>query len=371
MTPWKPKGKKRVAMPTTADNLKLVPRAAGAAARFPVELLRASRGRPCSTSTYLVTRKAHVWTSGYSTKALDGLMRRIPFASDTVAPDALQRVQQTWAGPAGELCAKGVTMVPDAFTADEVNQLVAFATDGPARLIHHDGSVSIGTFSDRSPDVVSVTLDMSFVLAQPAIQAMLARAMATSIAMARNRFWPTVHPPLLYWSCRTDRIPDTSTQQRLARQYHSDFDGISGLRLHVYLTDVDEQSGPMDYLPTSHRPGSIPRSTRRDVTDNIPESQVRQLFPDTSLMTITGPAGTSFMSDSNGLHRGNTPVSADRLFLVMPLQSGALAGAFHRRRRVPVADAGFADALHQHRPDLRLFEPALAGAPRFAIIAER
>lgn len=327
-------------------------------------MVGAYRGLPSSPLTYLAVRRAHVLTSGRSTTALTGALRGLPGTADAVDRDELDRLVGRWHAEVAALAEDGACQVADAFTAEERAALVEFATHGPAALTHSDGSTTTGTYRDRTPDVVSVRLDQSFVLTRPAVQALLARTMATEISMARFGMWPTVHPPILYWSCRSDATVDAPTEQRLARRYHSDFDGLGGLRLHVYLTDVDDGTAPMDYVRGSHTPGAIPRSLRRDVTDDISESDVGSLFPADARHTFLGPAGTSFMSDSNGLHRGNAPVSGDRLFLVMPVQSGSLAGAFNRVRQVPVVDDDLAMALRSRRPDLRLFEAAPIGASK-------
>lgn len=342
-------------------------RAALAALRLPVDFLRARRGSPSSAETYLVVRRLHVKTAGRSTTALATMFRRLPGTIDRVTADSYSAWQQD---AVDSLRADGLCAIPDVFTPSEVTELVEFARHGPASLLHSDGSRSNGTYHDRSADVVSVNLHQSFVLTRPAIQAMMARAMASSLAHLCNELRPTVHPPILYWSCRSESNLASSLEERLARRYHSDFDGLGGLRLHVYLTDVDDGAAPMDYVKTSHEPGAIPRSLRKDVTDDIAESAVRDLFPSECLHRFVGPAGTSFMSDSNGLHRGNTPTTSDRLFLVMPIQAGSFAGAFHRVRRVPVVDEEFGLALRAQRPDLRLFRPAETDSAKLAVIAD-
>lgn len=325
---------------------------------IPGDLKRSVRGTPTSPFTYLVTRRLHVRTAGWSSVALASMFRHLPGAPDAVDDLHHQQLAHTWAAQVATLNSDGVCRVPDAFTPDELEQLVAFATNGPASLSHADGTSSVGTYAQRGSDVTSVRVDQSFLLAQPAIQAMLARAMAADIATARSGMWSTVHPPILYWSCVSAAQPDEAMSQRLARRFHSDYDGLLGLRLHVYLTDVDGQSGPMDYVRKSHVRGALPGSLRRDATDEIPEAEVHRRFGADAVESVTGPAGTTFMSDSNGLHRGNAPVTADRLFLVMPVQAGSFAGAYNRVRRLPVVDDNLAIALRAKRPDLRLFAAA-------------
>lgn len=334
-----------------------------AAVGIPGDLLRSVRGSPTSSDTYLVTRRLHGRTAGRLSPALASMFRRMPGSVEAVDGLHHQQLAHTWAAQVAALNTDGVCRVPDAFTPAELEQLLAFATNAPALLTHADGTSSVGTYAQRGSNVTSVRVDASFVLAQPAVQAMLARAMAADIATARSGMWPTVHPPILYWSCVSAAQPDEAISQHLARRFHSDFDGLLGLRLHVYLTDVDGQSGPMDYVRKSHVRGALPsvvlrQALRRDTTDEIPEAEVRQRFGVDAVESVTGPAGTTFMSDSNGLHRGNAPVTGDRLFLVMALQAGSFAGAFNRVRRLPVVDDNLAIALRSKRPDLRLFVAA-------------
>jgi hypothetical protein len=61
-------------------------------------------------------------------------------------------------------------------------------------------------------------------------------------------------------------------------------------------------------------------------------------------------------------------VSADRLFLVMPVQAGSIAGAYNRIRRLPVVDNDLGRALQSRRRDLRLFEAAPTGSQRVATL---
>jgi hypothetical protein len=74
-----------------------------------------------------------------------------------------------------------------------------------------------------------------------------------------------------------------------------------------------------------------------------------------------GPAGTTFVTDPRGLHRGTTPRERDRLFLVVPIQAGGFAGYVHRRRAVPVRDEAFARLLDIPGGPLRLFEALTDG----------
>lgn len=325
---------------------------------LPGDAVRSLRGRPTSPDTYLVIRRMNVRTGGRFCAALTSTMRHLPGVADRVDQATRDRLLSTWADEVTALDTHGVCRVPDAFTPDELADLVEFATNAPASLQRADGTTAPGTYAQRGRDVVAVRVDQSFLLGRPSVQAMMARAMAADIATARNGLWSTVHPPILYWTCTSQSGADEELSQRLAQRFHSDFDGLGGLRLHVYLTDVDEASAPMDYVRGSHLPGALPGAMRRDTSDPIAIDEVIRRFGTGAINVLTGAAGSSFMSDSNGLHRGNPAESADRLFLVMPVQAGSMAGAFNRIRRLPVVDTNLGAALQSQRRDLRLFEAA-------------
>jgi hypothetical protein len=341
---------------------------ARAAKQLPRDAVKAVRGRPTSPDTYLVVRRLNVRTGGRFAVGLASTMRHLPGAADVIDRATHTQLLHIWADEVNALDTDGVCRVPDAFQPDELAALVDFATNGPASLLRADGTTVPGTYAQRGHDVVSVRVDQSFLLAHPAIQAMMARAMAADIATARNGLWSTIHPPVLYWTCRSQARAGEQLSEQLAQRFHSDFDGLGGLRLHVYLTDVDEGAAPMDYVRASHLPGALPGSIRRDTLAPIAIDEVIRRFGASAIHTVTGPAGTSFMSDSNGLHRGNPAVSADRLFLVMPVQAGSIAGAYNRIRRLPVVDSDLGRALQSGRRDLRLFEAAPTGSQRVATL---
>jgi hypothetical protein len=73
---------------------------------------------------------------------------------------------------------------------------------------------------------------------------------------------------------------------------------------------------------------------------------------------VTGPAGSTFMSNSNGLHRGTPARTRDRLFLVMPFQATSFAGYQLKPRAVTPKDPEFAALLAQKSPAVRWFRPS-------------
>lgn len=77
-------------------------------------------------------------------------------------------------------------------------------------------------------------------------------------------------------------------------------------RVYVYLSDVDENSGPFMYVPEStknKRYSSVAQHsplTRGYNSAEVVESQI----PASDILTVLGKAGTVIFCDSTGLHRG-------------------------------------------------------------------
>lgn len=115
-----------------------------------------------------------------------------------------------------------------------------------------------------------------------------------------------------------------------AQVFHTDRDRLAFVKFFVYLSDVDAESGPHVYVPGSHR--TLPRRLRSDrrftdeeVTGMLEPEQARLRPP----VEITGPAGTVFVADTRGLHKGKPPASGDRLVLQSEFASSLLGAPFN------------------------------------------
>ncbi len=94
----------------------------------------------------------------------------------------------------------------------------------------------------------------------------------------------------------------------------------------------------------------------------VADEELYAQYPASAVRAITGPAGTTFISDSRGLHRGNDAISADRLFLVMPMQATGFGGYQLRPRLVTPKDPGLKAGIEQGRVELSLFRPRPEGS---------
>jgi hypothetical protein len=104
------------------------------------------------------------------------------------------------------------------------------------------------------------------------------------------------------YASRSSVFSDENEKSRShdAQLWHFDKDRIKFLKIFVYLTDVGEENGPHEFLVGSHR-------TPPGVDGRLSDEFVRSKYAGFKPQQILGEAGTVFIEDTQGLHRG-TPV---------------------------------------------------------------
>jgi hypothetical protein len=115
-------------------------------------------------------------------------------------------------------------------------------------------------------------------------------------------YTPTISLMGLRWTFPGDGAPEGLLD------FHRDSEPAS-IKLMVYLTDVDLQSGPHSYVPGTHR-DRMPVRLRH-------YSDAEVMRDHGSRVDITGPAGTSFFVDTRGIHKGTLPERTARLMLIV------------------------------------------------------
>jgi hypothetical protein len=113
---------------------------------------------------------------------------------------------------------------------------------------------------------------------------------------------PTISTLRIWWS-----FP--GSQRESSHGFHRDYDDFRCVKLFVYLTDVDETSGPHHFVRGSHR-------TRPELFRRTQEAEtLKKAFGCDAIRVVTGAAGTAFLENSIGIHAGPIPISQPRLVL--------------------------------------------------------
>lgn len=111
-----------------------------------------------------------------------------------------------------------------------------------------------------------------------------------------------------WWSYGGEGFGGRETAKGTQR-HHRDLDSLRGFKIFFYLTDVDEDGGPHVFVKGSHRSRLL--STGRALTD----AQVEGAFGCADTVTMTGSAGSRFLGDTYGVHKGALPRRGRRLLL--------------------------------------------------------
>jgi hypothetical protein len=138
-------------------------------------------------------------------------------------------------------------------------------------------------------------------LDNPWLSACLSRRLL-DIANEYLQLWSKLEYLDLWYS-----LPVGEDAERKASQiWHRDFDDSHLLKVFLYLSDVDERSGPFEYVPGSHPGGRFagvhpwqPMGVGR-----ISDKELAKYVPDDSVRTFTAPRGTLIFCNTSGLHRG-------------------------------------------------------------------
>jgi hypothetical protein len=147
---------------------------------------------------------------------------------------------------------------------------------------------------------------------------LLALANRPDILAAVERFFgcrPTISYMAAWWSYATG----IGAQQ--AENFHRDIDDWRFVKLFVYLSDVDEAKGPHVYVRKSANLARL--NDIRRCTDE----EVAAAFPAEDIVTMTGDAGTGFLENTFGLHKGRPVEQGHRLmfqvvYSMLPLPYG-------------------------------------------------
>lgn len=142
---------------------------------------------------------------------------------------------------------------------------------------------------------------------------------------------PTLQFMASFWSFHGHDAP------KGAQFYHDDYHGCGFVKFFVYLTDVDGDNGPHVFVRTSHRLTNWDERLRALEAQGDPllpcllesfrkrfrmrgrhhpsDAEVTALFGEENIVPITGAAGSGFLEDTAGLHKGALPIRTDRLVL--------------------------------------------------------
>lgn len=119
----------------------------------------------------------------------------------------------------------------------------------------------------------------------------------------------------LWWTFPVD--VDEKTRSKFANFFHRDVDDWNFMKFFFYLDDVDEDSGPHEFIKGSHRPSLIQSFKEKFRINRHYDEQVQEWYDIKKVKVMTGKKGEGFAEDTFGLHKGRTPKKNSRLVLCL------------------------------------------------------
>jgi hypothetical protein len=93
--------------------------------------------------------------------------------------------------------------------------------------------------------------------------------------------------------------------------WHRDFETLRLVKCFLYLTDVDANSGPHKFVETSHT-----RNKKTKIGKGIKsDDHLEMAYGKEKIVTKLGPAGTCFLEETIGWHKGTKPTTKPRLMV--------------------------------------------------------
>lgn len=190
----------------------------------------------------------------------------------------------------------GVVVIKDLITPEQAETMRAHLEDKP-----------------RFGDSIHRYFDQRDILATPGIMELINHPHLLEMVTQILGCKPTLSEVCLWWLYHDYDPQEEATNHTgyasSPLEYHRDIDNWRVVRVFLYLTDVDADSGPHSYLRGT-QVMNLPIFRGVNLAANQPLHSLLQRRLD-----ITGPAGTLIIMDPFGLHRAIVPKTRDRLML--------------------------------------------------------
>jgi hypothetical protein len=197
--------------------------------------------------------------------------------------------------------ADGYAPLPDLISKEQIADIRAYLE---TKLTHDPYKPELGKFKspDNAPSGVHVAhFDQADVVNAPHFLSIANNPVVLSSVSRALGAKPTISCMVGWWS-----IAHGEGAQH-AELFHRDVDDLRFIKLFIYLSDVDEESGPHVFVQGTHKINKLTAIRR------LSNDEVANEFGAENILRFTGPAGTAFLENTYGIHRGVPPSKRPRL----------------------------------------------------------
>jgi hypothetical protein len=127
-------------------------------------------------------------------------------------------------------------------------------------------------------------------------------------------------------------LPAGGDDRRSSQRWHRDFNDRHLLKAFLYLVDVDEETGPFEYVPRSAPGGELDSLWPwRPLGENYPPDDELAQHIDGRAVTFTAPRATLIFCNTAGFHRGGFARANPRVLATWTWDSPASLKALSER----------------------------------------
>lgn len=215
---------------------------------------------------------------------------------------------------------KGYAPVPNVFSDAEIAEIHEYFRGVPG-AISGGGAEGHRMLKDVPPNAGFIHFHAATACACPPIYRLLHDERLISLASAYLGAPATISLCTAWWS-----YPAPGGAEGM-QMFHHDRGDFRSCNLFVYLTDVNEGTGPHAFVERTHemnvllplisqRFGAQPEAFQKFwqwmEQHRKTDAEVLERFPQEEVKWFTGPKGTSFFEDTRGLHKGTRPTTGPR-----------------------------------------------------------
>jgi ectoine hydroxylase-related dioxygenase (phytanoyl-CoA dioxygenase family) len=206
--------------------------------------------------------------------------------------------------------------LPEAF-CDKIADRIADAD----YVVRGDGIVydssKLQKYDRNSPIAANYTLTRDDTTDVPEVQELVSDPTLIKVAQNYLKSKSIFTGLTLGYSARVKDEPDDNA----AQTFHWDMERIKWLRFFIYLTDVDEDTGPHCFIKGSHRAGVLPEEVYTKGYVRHGDDEILKIFGSDCYLEFTAKKGTIIAEDSRGLHKGKALNKGERLLLAFELSN--------------------------------------------------
>jgi hypothetical protein len=135
--------------------------------------------------------------------------------------------------------------------------------------------------------------------------------------------------------------PVDQAERQSSQRWHRDFNDRHLLKAFLYLVDVDEDSGPFEYVPRSAPGGELDHLWPwRPLGDNYPPDEEFAAKLAEQAVSFTAPKGTLIFCNTSGFHRGGFAIGKPRVLATVTYSSPASLASLTERNYSLRSDDG-------------------------------